>query len=146
MQPKIFFSPSTGGFYLEGVSSSIPDDATAITARRHAELLAHGGEHIVACAKTGKPLCAAPKVTVAQHRAALGQAVRKEASRRIKSVSPLWRQINDLRHPTAEGSTRFARIDAIREASGLIETQLAETPAASLDSFPISTNPLWPEL
>lgn len=146
MADTILFSPATGGFYLDGLSTQIPEDAAPISKRRHQELLANGGADIGACPKTGKPVSTAPKVTAAQHRAALVLAIKAEAERRITAQSPLWRQLNDLRLPSEAAAARFARIDAIRLASALIESQLAETTASSLDAFPISTNPLWPEL
>lgn len=146
MAEQILFSAATGGFYLDGVSSQIPEDAAPISERRHQQLLANGGADIGACPKTGKPVSIAPKVTAAQHRAALVLAIKAEAQRRITAQSPLWRQINDLRLPSEAAAARFARIDAIRSASDLIESQLAETPASALDAFPISNNPLWPEL
>lgn len=145
-QPRILFSASTGGFYLEGVSSAIPDDAAPVTQRRHEELLAHGGAHIGADPKTGKPISTAPKPGSAQHRADLTNSVRSEAARRIRAVSPVWRQINDARESTPEGEARFSRIDAIRDASNLIESQIADAPAKALADFPIATHPLWPEL
>ena len=144
--PRILFSARTGGFYLEGISSAVPEDATPISAARHAELLAHGGAHIAACPKTGKPISTAPKPGSAQHRADLTNSVRSEAARRIRAVSPIWRQINDTRESTPEGEARFSRIDAIRDASNLIENQLSDAAAKALADFPIATHPLWPEL
>lgn len=146
MTTPTLYSPSTGGFYLEGISSQIPDDAAPITAARHAQLLEHGGAYIAACPKTGKPVSTVPKVTATDRRAALVRQCRAEARRRILAVSPLHRQINDLRAPSDEGARRFVMIDAIRTASGLIIEQIETAPASTLAEFPISSNPLWPEL
>ena len=146
MAEQVLFSATTGGFYLDGVSSQIPEDAAPISERRHQQLLANGGADIGACPKTGKPISTASNVTAAQQRAALVLAIKAEAARRITAQSPLWRQLNDLRMPSEAGDARFARIDAIRLASSLIESQLADTPANRLDAFPISNNPFWPEL
>lgn len=145
MTEHILFSPGTGGFYLDGVSSQIPEDAVPVSECHHQQLLANGGANIGVCPKTGKPISTAPKITAAQRRAALVLAIKAEAQRRITAQSPLWRQINDLRLPSEAGAARFARIDAIRLASYLIEGQLADTPANKLDDFPISNNPFWPE-
>lgn len=145
MKPQILYSPTTGGFYIEGVSSCVPKDARRITPERHATLLAHGGAHIGTCPDTGKPISTAPKPNAADRRAALLRQIKAEAQRRIFRVAPLWRQINDLTEPNEGTAQRQMAIMAIRDASTLIEDQLADTKAANLSAFPITDNPLWPE-
>lgn len=146
METPILFSPSTGGFYLQGISSTIPEDAMPVRPSTHARLLQHGGAHIGVCPNSGRPISIAPKATLADRRADLTRKCRAEARRRILTVSPMHRQINDLRAPSDEGARRFAAIDAIRAATALIIEQIEKAPASSLAEFPISSNPLWPEL
>lgn len=51
-------------------------------------------------------------------------AIKMEAARQIEKISPWWRQNNDIRNPTPEGTARFAAIDAIREKSNEDEANL----------------------
>lgn len=145
MQGPFFFSPSTLGFYLEGMHRNIPADAVEISAVRHAALLKAQAERgPIEIDRHGKPVAArAPSAT--SRRALLLVAIRAEARRRIEAISPVWRQMNDMRTPTPASAARFAAIDAIRAASALIEQDLAETGSAALGSFPIADHPLWPE-
>lgn len=131
----------------------LPPGAARITAEKHSALLAGQAAGLtIAADGKGKPRLIAPAPT----RSALIAAIKREAAARILSISPAWQQANDLRAflDTTGGETfvsladalaRFARIDAIRAASNLIEDQLATTPDRSLRSFPITENPLWPE-
>ena len=112
-----FYSPSTGGFYTrETHGARMPADVVAISARRHAELMKaqNAGARIEAGAN-GKPQARYPDAT--DRRADLTSAIRREARRRIRAVSPEWRQLNDMREPSAAGAARFAAIDEIRRAS-----------------------------
>lgn len=141
------WSPSRGCFFAVDApypAGSLPDDLIPVTAARHAELMAAqaAGATIISDAK-GRPRAKLPGQP--DQRRQLRAAIRAEARRRITAVSPLWRQINDLRHPSAAGEARFARIDAIRAASALIEDNLAEVPATALATFPVATHLLWPE-
>lgn len=141
---QILFDPVTIRFFDTGMSVDLPAGAIEISATRHAELMAAqaAGATISADAK-GRPRALMPDAN--DRRRQLRGAIRAEARRRINEISPLWRQINDLRDPTPAGKARFARIDAIRAASTLIEQNLAEVPAAALATFPIATHLLWPE-
>jgi len=147
----IFFAmvPDAGGepqpaFFLR--ESQAPKGAVAISGRRHAalvEALAEGRK--VKLGFDGKPRAEARRVDAAAHRRQLVAAIKREAARRIDQVSPIWRQMNDTRAPSAEGDRRFAQIDAIRDASNAIEAMLADVPARGLGAFPVSDNPAWPE-
>ncbi|MFC4256687.1 hypothetical protein GRI97_15815 [Altererythrobacter xixiisoli] len=142
----IFYSASTGGFYDETIGytpGAIPADAVEITPARHAELLAaqKAGRKIMTN-DSGRPVLARGP-SAEQQRAALVNAIKAEARRRIEAVSPPWRQLNDSREPSPAGAARFAAIDALRAASDRIEQQLQATPAADLATFDISTNPHW---
>lgn len=141
------WSPSRNGFYAPAAPyppGSLPDDLVPITASRHAELMAAqaAGATITADAK-GRPRAQLPDAS--DRRRQLRGAIRAEARRRITQISPLWRQLNDLREQTPAATARFARIDAIRAASTLIEQNLAEAPASALSTFPVATHLLWPE-
>jgi hypothetical protein len=141
-----FFSPSTGGFYTrESHGTAIPADAVNVSARRHGALMKaqQAGARIEADAK-GRPQARLP--AAADRRSALALAIAREARRRILSVSPEWRQLNDMRQPSDAGAERFAAIDAIRSASDQIEAALADSPDADLDDFQIRENPIWPEV
>lgn len=63
----------------------------------------------------------------------LVQTVKDKAWEAIELIAPDWRQLNDLRQPSAAGSLRFTQIDTIRTASNVKEGQLRlATSAASL--------------
>lgn len=137
----IFYSPSRRGFFDPKVHDPMPADALRVSQKRYAELLAEQerGAQIVPGAN-GKPTLQWPPAV--DPRADLIRRVRREARRRIEAVSPPWRQLNDMRSPSKAGRVRFARIDAIREASNAIEAAACEADPAA---FPVRDNPLWPE-
>lgn len=127
---------------------AVPADAVEITAARHAELLEGQAQgKVISATSRGTPLLMTPKLSVAELRISLVAAVKREAQTRIENVSPLWRQLNDLRDGEldADAQDRFARIDAIRAASDAIEVAIAETSAGELTEFSVSTHSLWPE-
>lgn len=140
----IKYSASARGFFDTDLHGSIPDDAVTVTRGRHAELLAGqaDGREIVPD-KRGRPqLRALRSASLAEARAACVHAIKREAARRIDHRMPLWRQINALRDNSDPG---FHEIDAIRQASNLIEQQLLEISSIELVSdFPVSAHPLWP--
>lgn len=72
-------------------------------------------------------------------------AIKSEASRRILSISPLWRQFNDLREPTPAAAGRFAEIDTVRAASAALEHLVAGLPAAELEGFDPQADKHWTE-
>lgn len=123
-----------------------PEGAVAISAKRHAELVeAMSQGKAVTPGPGGKPRIAKRAVDEAALRAQLLTAIKREAARRINAIAPIWRQMNDARLPSEEGTIRFARIDAIRAASNQIEDILAGLPADQLDRFAVRSNSLWPE-
>lgn len=141
----LFYSTSAPGFFDDGIHApdAIPADAVPITADRHAELLAAqaDGAAIVADSK-GRPRIARPSIE--ERRAAALRRVKRHASRRIERIAPIWRQLNDQRAPGPESQSRFAAIDAVREASDAIEAEIADLSAAALDALDIAAHPLWP--
>lgn len=131
---------------------TIPTDAVAITAKRHADLLAAqaDGAVIEPCPKTGKPLVKRPHHDPASLRAGLIAAVKTEARNRILAIAPMWRQMNDamavaLGEVDDQVMGRIARVAAIRAASGRIEEQIESAASAALKQFPVASHPYWPE-
>lgn len=145
----VLFAASTGRFYAAALTypDGVPPDAVKVSPERHAALLFGQveGKQIVADAR-GRPQLASPVITRDQ----LTRAIKREAAARILAVSPDWRQANDLRAVLASGEIgpaaeeRFARIDAVRAASDLIEDQLVLTANKALAKFPVADNPYWP--
>lgn len=143
----ILYSPSTNGFYLPGQSFFIPENVVEITEARHAQLMTAQAEgRAIAPNAEGRPVLVplAPP-SAAAVRARLQADIRREAGVRIRAISPEWRQLNDLREPSEQGTLRFTRIDAIRAASDAIEDLANALPVEDLAAFPIGNHPLWPE-
>lgn len=127
---------------------TVPADAVEITAYRHAELLEGQAQgKVISATSRGTPQLTTPRLNVVERRASLVIAVKREAQRRIESISPLWRQLNDLRAEEldAEARHRFDRIDEIRAASDAIEAAIAASSASELAEFSLATHALWPE-
>jgi hypothetical protein len=148
---SIFFAMAGEGerahpaFYL--TRKAAPADAIEISEKRHAQLVAalSAGRKVSADAR-GRPVIArAAATSAAAVRAQLRTRIQREAARRIASVSPEWRQLNDLREPSEAGAVRFARVDAIRAASNAIEELADKLPAEDLGGFPVADHPLWPK-
>ena len=60
-------------------------------------------------------------------RAELIAAVKRVAAQKIDAVSPIWRQINDLRDgPTPEAELRREKVNAERKLSNEVEARLAK--------------------
>lgn len=142
----LYFAPSVCGFFSDAVHADIPADAVEISAQDHARLLDQqaSGAAIVAGAD-GFPRANHVTVKLKDRRAARIRQVKREAARRIESIAPLWRQLNDQHAPSDEGAARFTAIDAIRAASDMIEAEVASLSAAALDALDIARHPLWPE-
>lgn len=145
-QKTFLWSPSTRGFYLPDVSSQIPEDAVPVEASVHADCMAQlaAGGVLSCCPDTSAPIAVAPVIAAAERRAGLVCAIKAEAYRRIELVSPIWRQLNDLRVRNDAGAVRFSAIDAIRAASDAIEELVAAAEDGALPGFPVAANPLWP--
>ncbi|WP_103730650.1 hypothetical protein [Novosphingobium sp. HII-3] len=140
------YSASTGGFYETQVHSQIPDDAVFVPRAAHAALMeaqAAGGR-IVPSPETGLPVIEAPSESAAALEARIVAAVKREAERRILAVSPVWRQLNDVRELSPEATERFQMIDAIRAASDAMEAEIAALSAQDLADYAVVENPRWP--
>lgn len=127
--------------------SSAPEGAVEITAARHAALLEDQaeGRTITADARGRPAIDRRTRPDADALRAQLRSAVRREAASRIRAISPEWRQLNDLRSPSEAGAVRFARIDAIRAASGAIEEIAQSLPVADLGGLSVADHSFWPE-
>ena len=140
-----FFSPTKGGFYTEEThGDAMPTDVLPVSEDRHRDLMAaqENGASIVA-GPTGHPQARQP--VIAERRKRAVNQVRVEARRRIRAVSPEWRQMNDMRAPSAAGEARFAAIDAIRTASDIIEQRVASASAQELDALVVAECGDWPD-
>jgi hypothetical protein len=146
MASRIFYSGEAGGFYHSDLhGDAIPADAVAITAARHAELLAAQGAGRRIVARGGRPMIeprSAPSLSQLRDRAVT--SVKREAGRRIAAIAPLWRQLNALRSDAGAQAPLFVAIDAIRAASGAIEAAIATMTAADIADFDIAADPRWP--
>lgn len=147
MSARIFYSASTRGFH-DPALGPVPIDAVSITTNRHAMLLEQqsaGGQ--IVPGPDGHPRIERPAgPTVAAQRARQIARVKREATRRIEIVAPLWRQLNDVRAPKSAGAReRFAAIDAIRAASDVIERAIAAMTGAQIAALDVAGHPAWPE-
>lgn len=143
----IFYSSSARAFFSNDLhGDAIPSDAVPITADLYRGLLdgQSKGAAIVA-ARDGRPRLRWPRMSMDERRAGLIRAVKREASRRIDAIAPVWRQLNDQRVPSEDGAARFAAIDAVRAASGSIEAEVASAPDDALAAFDIAVHPAWPK-
>lgn len=127
--------------------AAAPEGALEITDARHRALLdAQSEGRAITADAHGRPTVERRTRPAADAvRAQLTAAIRREASRRIRAISPEWRQLNDLREPSEAGAIRFARLDAIRAASNRIEELAASLLVVDLAGFPVATHTLWPE-
>lgn len=132
-------------FYL--ARRAAPAGAVEISNARHGELVEAMAEgRVVSADARGRPTIERRQRPSAEViRARINAAIRREASTRIRMISPEWQQLNDLRAPSEAGAVRFSRIDAIRAASNAIEELAASLPVADLEGFPVTTHMLWPE-
>lgn len=75
MENKYFYSPSTGGFYLENVHDYIPDDAVEIDNETYSSLLSGQEKGLVITAdKKGKPQLSNPPALTKAEESALAEA------------------------------------------------------------------------
>lgn len=127
--------------------AAAPEGAVEISDARHGALLEAQaeGRAISADARSRPVVERRTRPAADTVRGQLANSIRREAARRIRAVSPEWRQLNDLREPSEAGAVRFARIDAIRAASNAIEEFAASLPVSDLAGLPIATHTLWPE-
>lgn len=140
----IHFSASCNGFFDDAIHKTLPADAIAITAVRHRELLSAQEQGASIESREGRPAVRRLVVTIGARRARLQRQVKREAARRIETIAPLWRQLNDQRAPSPAGAARFAAIDAIRATSDAIEAEIDQLGADALAAFAIADHPLWP--
>lgn len=138
-----YYSAQEHCFFDDAIHHVLPADATRVSDERHRQLLeAQGKGAVIEAGDDGRPRFRGP--SAAARRAAILRQVKREASRRIATISPIWRQLNDQRAPSLQGDARFAVIDAVRAASDAIERDIAALDAAGLAALDIAAHPLWP--
>lgn len=150
-QAKIMYSASASGgagaFFDLAIGYGkelLPDDCVNVSAKRHTALMAgQASGHRIVADNRGRPqLQALYPITLAEFQTAKASEIRREAARRIKVEMPIWRQLNALRENTDPG---FWKVDAIRAASNLIETEMMELPSTdAVRAYPVRANLLWP--
>lgn len=140
----IYYSATAHGFFDSAIHAVIPEDAVQIRPARHRQLLAAqaDGARIEADAN-GRPRTR--RASSDEKRSQLLRQAKREAARQIATISPLWRQMNDMRAPGPAADARFAAIDAIRAASALIEQQIASASADQLAALDIAAHDAWPK-
>jgi hypothetical protein len=145
----LLYSPSANAFFDPALHQAMPEDATQRVSRsRHAALMAAQADgSVITSDARGRPVAkrTRPVAAALPTNAEVAAAVRAEAQRRILAVSPLWRQLNDIRNPSDAGAARFVQIDALRSVCRVIERDVAETAATALPDFPVADHPLWPD-
>lgn len=122
------YSASTGGFYLEGINETIPDDAVAVTEAEFAALMAAQakGQEIRPDAN-GKPVAAAHVATTDELLAAL-----REKRDRLLAASD-FTQLSDSPMTDAERTAWAAYRAALRD---LPETYAADPASAQWPAQP----------
>lgn len=141
----LFYSASVNGFFADDVHDTLPVDAIRITPARHRALLAgQAAGSTIGPGEAGHPVLTRPaSLTLVERRARAVLQVKREAARRIDTVAPIWRQINDMREPSRAGEARVAAITAIRNASSIREAEIATAAAARLSDIDIAGHPAW---
>lgn len=149
----LYYSAGAHGFFDDRIHADLPADAQPVTAARHRELmLAQAAGAAIEAGDNGKPRLRRPSASIPARRAALIRQVKREASRRITAIAPIWQQLNDMRaastYPPLIGtpaSARFDAIDAVRTASDAIEAQISAADDAALAAIDIANHPAWPK-
>ncbi|PZU67512.1 hypothetical protein [Sphingobium sp.] len=151
----LYYSASAHGFFDDRINTDLPADAQPLTAARHRELmLAQAAGAAIEAGDNGKPRLRRPSASIAARRAALVRQVKREASRRITAIAPVWQQLNDIRFAAtvpaldrigSAASARFDAIDAVRTASDAIEAQISAADDAALAAIDIANHPAWPK-
>lgn len=143
-----YYSPSAGGFFIDGINARIPEDAIALKPGQHAALLQAQAEgKQIGLDARGRVRALAPKASLTDRRTRLLAAVKREAERRILLIAPVWRQLNDLRATgldLASATVRRERIDAVRAASDALEQAIATMSAAAIATFDVTADDHWP--
>ena len=148
-----FYSPSRGGFFDDKINRTIPDDCVPLKPGQrqalHAALAT--GKVIRVTANRAVQAVAPTPPAVDDRRAQLHTAVKREASRRILAITPMWQQLNDLRViATGVGLDRSAAvarcdaIDAVRTASNVLDEVIEAMGAGALARLDVTAPIHWP--
>lgn len=161
----IYYHPTTAAFFDDAIPGIVvPDDAVAIGAEIHADLLAglSQGRRILIDAN-GMPTLGELPGGIATTRAAAVAAIRTEARNRILAIASPTRQSNDNAALAAfalelasgvpsgvsdaaaiEAGNRRTAIDAVRAVSNAAQLTVADTTAGQLAGFDPLTFVRWP--
>lgn len=148
-----FYSPSRGGFFDDKINRVLPDDCVPLKPGQrqalHAALAT--GKVIRVTANRAVQAVAPTPPAIDDRRAQLHTAVKREASRRILAIAPMWQQLNDLRMIATgigvDGSAAGARcdaIDAVRTASNLLDEAIEAMGARALARLDVTEPVHWP--
>ncbi|HEY9092038.1 hypothetical protein [Parasphingorhabdus sp.] len=152
----MFYSAQTGGFYDDKIhEETLPDDVVSVAISRHSELMEDqsAGATIGTDPETGAPVSVWPEpLSLPAAIDIMRLRTKAEAERRIIIVSPIFRQMNDLRAAqvgeimSPDAAARFTKIDEIRVASDAIEAEIsAMTDAGAIMALDLVNHPSWPE-
>ncbi|RJF92987.1 hypothetical protein [Sphingomonas cavernae] len=138
-----YFSPGSGGFFDTAIHAIVPSDAVPVTDAEYDALFeAQANGAIIKPHADGHPV-AVPlaEPTLDERRARAVDRVKREAARRIDLIAPVWRQMNAIREGVP---LDWSAIDAIREASDVLEAMIATSSAAQLAALDVAANDNWP--
>jgi hypothetical protein len=115
MEDKYFYSPSTGGFYLESVHDYIPDDAVKIDSETYNSLLSGQEKGLVITAdKKGNPQLTHPPALSKTEELALAEAKRASLmAAATVAINPLQDAV-DLGEATSEEETQLKSLKQYR--------------------------------
>ena len=163
-----FYSPSRGGFFDDQINRTIPDDCVPLKpGQRQALHAALATGKIIRVTANGAVQAVAPTPpAIDDRRAQLHTAVKREASRRILAIAPMWQQVNDLRaiaeandataraagtliaEEIAEAALkaydRGAAIDAVRTASNMLDAAIDTMSVRVLTQLDVTSAGHWP--
>jgi len=144
----MFFSPATNGFYVTNIhGKKIPQDAVAITANEHAELLLaqSQGMRIVFDEALGKPVAAdQPLPTAAAAITMKLASINASCESEIAAISAgypasevlSWpKQEAEARAYTADNQAVTPLLDSLAAARGISKAELASRVIAKADLF-----------
>lgn len=150
----MFYSPTSGGFYVPGLHASIPDDAIAITAAEHQALLAgQAAGSVITADADGRPrLTSAPAPTREQQLASHERHIqtRLDDCARTRGYQDLTTAISYQTSAVPTWSTDATHLAALRDATWTAwHTLLASLPdddaIPSWDAIAATLPPMpWP--
>ncbi len=152
-----YFSPLRGGFFDDRFNPEIPADAIALVPGQRQSLFeALNRGDTVTATKSRKLKTSRPRIDLDLMRNRMHAAVKREASRRILAIAPMWQQLNDLRALAADqleqgeeatragALARGASIDAVRAASNALDAAIDTMGTRALAQLDVTSACHWP--